>query len=106
VKVLLDHNVPHRLKSALTGHSVNTADDLGWARLENGDLLTAAESAGFEVLLTADKNLSYQQNLSGRSIALVVLPTNNWNILKLRTLAVLAALNTAHPGSFIKADLS
>ncbi len=54
-----------------------------WAMLENGDLLSAAEDAGFDVMLTADKNISYQQNLAGRRLALVVLSTNDWNLIQL-----------------------
>jgi hypothetical protein len=56
--------------------------EMGWAELANGELLTVAETAGFAVMITGDKNLSYQQNLQGRELALVVLSTNDWNVLK------------------------
>jgi len=82
VKVLLDHNVPHKLRRSLVGHDVETADEVGWAELANGDLLIAAEGAGFAVMVTADKNLSYQQNLQGRELALVVLSTNDWQTIR------------------------
>jgi predicted nuclease of predicted toxin-antitoxin system len=82
VKVLFDHNVPHKLRESLPEHEVRTADEMGWADLENGELLNAAEAAAFAVMVTCDKNLSYQQNLRGRKLALIVLSTNNWNILK------------------------
>jgi hypothetical protein len=100
VRVLFDHNVPHKLKNSLPGHLVRTADQMGWSKLENGQLLQASEDNGFEVMVTGDKNLSYQQNLKHRTLALVILSTNNWNIIKLHTQAVLAAVNAATPGSF------
>ena len=75
--VLFDHSTPSPLSSYLIGHTVTKARDRGWDRLSNGELLTQAERAGFDVLLTADKNMRYQQNLTGRRIALVVLSTRN-----------------------------
>ncbi len=98
--VLFDHNVPHKLRASLTGHEVKTADEMGWAELENGELLKAAEDAGFAVMVTCDKNLSYQQNLAGRRLALVILQTNRWSVLKENAPAVLAALARAQPGGF------
>ena len=104
MRVLFDHNVPHKLRHFLTGHEVSTADEMGWAELENGELLRSAEEAGFEAMVTGDKNLSYQQNLSGRLLALVVLSTNNWNVVKLKSEAVQKALDLAVPGSFQVVD--
>jgi hypothetical protein len=100
VKVLFDHNVPHKLRHWLDVHDVSTAEAMGWAELENGQLLTASEDAGFAAMVTCDKNLSYQQNLSGRRLALVVLSTNNWNRLKLNLSPVIAAVDSASEGSF------
>ena len=100
MKVLLDHNVPTKLRRHLTSHAVRTVQEMLWQQLENGDLLTAAEIAGFEVIVTADQNLSYQQNLTGRKFGLVVLGTNDWNILKLDPNPVTAAVDRAKPGSF------
>ena len=76
--VLFDHSTPAPLSSWLIGHSITEAQDRGWDTLSNGDLLAEAERAGFDVLLTADKNMRYQQNLTGRRIALVVLSTPQW----------------------------
>jgi hypothetical protein len=73
---------------------------MDWHELENGDLLTTAETSGFDVLLTGDKNLSYQENLEGRTIALVVLGTTRWRILLDQTGPVVDAINRATPGSF------
>lgn len=100
MKVLFDHNVPHKLSEFLSIHDIGTADEMGWAELENGELLRAAEAAGFAVMVTCDKNLSYQQNLQGRKLGLIVLSTNNWNVLKKNTQPVVQAVEAATPGSF------
>jgi hypothetical protein len=71
--ILFDHGTPAPLLSFLIGHTVTKTKDLGWDRLSNGELLKAAEEAGYEILITTDKNIRYQQNLTGRRIALVVL---------------------------------
>jgi hypothetical protein len=73
VKVLLDEDIDHRLRKRITAHEVVTVRYLGWSGLENGDLLSTAEQNGIEVFVTADQNLSYQQNLSNRRMAVVVL---------------------------------
>jgi hypothetical protein len=73
VLILLDNNTPRGVARALTGHTVTEARERGWATLKNGELLTVAEEAGFDVLVTSDKSIRYQQNLEGRKIALVVL---------------------------------
>jgi len=100
LKILFDHNVPRPLGRFLLGHEVTIAADIGWATLENGDLLNAAELAGFDLLLTCDQNISYQQNLTGRRLALVVLTTNYWPRLKNHTAAVAAAVAAVQSGSF------
>lgn len=78
---------------------------MGWATLKNGYLLTAAEEAGFELLLTADKNMRYQHNLSGRKIALVVLTQSRWQSVRLRLTEILAAVNAATPGSYTEVEI-
>jgi hypothetical protein len=84
----------------MPAHDVSTADEMGWSELENGELLRAAEVAGFAVMITGDKNISSQQNLRGMKLALVVLSTNNWNVLKHNPRPVAAAVDAAEPGSF------
>ena len=84
----------------LRDHDVRTARSMRWHDLENGDLLRAAEQGGFEVLVTADQNLSYQQNLTGRKLSLVVLSTNDWSIIRKAPELVKHAVNGATPGSF------
>jgi predicted nuclease of predicted toxin-antitoxin system len=81
MKVLFDVNMPHPLRRELPCHQVLTAQSQGWAELENGDLVTVAEREGFDVLVTADKNLRYQQNLTSRKIAILVVPTNKLKVL-------------------------
>ena len=75
------------------------------SRLANGDLLNAAEQAGFEMLITADKNMRYQQNLTGRKIALVILGNAQWPVLRLHLSRVLEAVDAAVSGSFVEVEI-
>jgi predicted nuclease of predicted toxin-antitoxin system len=94
--VLFDNGTPRTLARYLIHrHTVTEARARGWAELENGELLAQAEEAGFEVLLTTDKNLSYQQNLTGRKIAIVVLGKGRWTLIEPHTEAIAAAVNSA-----------
>jgi len=77
MRILFDHSTPAPLARFLPGHSVTKAKERGWDTLTNGDLLAVTEADGFDMLLTADKNMRYQQNLTGRRIALVVLTRRN-----------------------------
>ena len=77
----------------------------GWDSLSNGELLTAAEAAGFEVMPTTDRNLAYQQNLSGRRIAIVVLTTPAWPSIRPRLSAIASAVDAATPGTYIEVDV-
>jgi hypothetical protein len=81
------------------------AKDRGWDTLTNGDLIAAAEQAGFDVLLTAEKNMRYQQKLENRMIAIVVLSTPQWPVVRLRLEKIAVAVNDATPGSYIEVDL-
>ncbi len=98
-RVLFDQNVPKRLRAFLAGHTVQTAYDLGWSDLSNGDLLRQAEAAGLEVVVTCDQNLRYQQNLSGRKFAVVVIGTNLWPVIAADPGRVLRAVDAAAPGT-------
>jgi len=103
--VLFDQGTPVPIAGFLQGHSVKTARQLGWETLGNGELLRAAEEVGFDVLLTTDKNLAYQQNLRDRKIAIVVLGRNRWRSVKMVLPQILAAVNAATPGSYIVVDV-
>ena len=103
MNVLFDNNVPAPLRHRLRGHPVSTARELNWHELRNGDLLTAAESSGFQLMVTGDKNLSYQQNLTRRTIAIVVLPMIDWLTLRNSPALIqniVAAVNRAPSGTF------
>lgn len=105
MRVLFDKSAPNGLAHHLEGHAVSTAEQCGWGRLENGDLLTVAEQSGYELFLTADKNLRYQQNLAGRKISIVVLGQSPWPLVRQHIPAVLAAVNAATSGSFIEVEI-
>jgi hypothetical protein len=98
--VLFDQGTPVPMRAFLVGHTVETAAQRGWDKLRNGELLEAAEEAGFEVLVTPDKNIRYQQNLAIRRIALVVLGNPQWPILSRHVERVATAVNAAQPGSY------
>jgi hypothetical protein len=100
---LLDHNLPHKLRTsldALSKHELLSASYMGWGDLKNGELLRTAEESGIEVLVTGDQSLPYEQNLTARRLAIVALSTNNWPIVKNYTREILAAIDSAVPGSF------
>ena len=104
--VLFDNGTPRTLARFLIDHHMITeARARGREKLENGDLLREAEAAGFEVLVTTDKNLSYQQNLKGRKIAVVVLGQGRWSLIRPYVSQVVAAVNAATPGSFAEVEI-
>jgi hypothetical protein len=82
MRILLDECVPKPIIQALDGMTVLTAQSMGWATKKNGDLISLAEQS-FDLLITSDQNMQYQQNLQGRNIAILLLPTNRWPILSL-----------------------
>ena len=96
--VLIDENLPQKLRLSLTGHDVRTVGYEGWAGLVNGALLRAAEVAGFEVLLTADQSIRYQRNPK-RKLALVVLSTNRRILVMAHVERIAAAIDEAVAGS-------
>jgi hypothetical protein len=103
--ILFDNGTPAPLRYDLKGHVVVEAIERGWERTSNGALIKAAEEAGFEVLLTTDKNVRYQQNLKGRKIAFVVLGNQQWPVLRRYVERVVAAVNAAEPGSYTEVDI-
>jgi hypothetical protein len=105
MKIILDESVPQKLRLLIEGHTVVTAWYKGWSGLQNGALLDAAEQAGFELFITADQELSYQQNLTGRKMALVVLSTNNWDFIKAGIGEIIAAVDAATPGSYTEVKI-
>jgi hypothetical protein len=101
MRVLFDHGTPVPLRHALTNHTVSTAYDMGWADLDNGALLKAAETR-FDALITTDRNLRHQQNLTGLRLAILVLPTTSWPKIQAHEERISAAVNALHPGDFVE----
>jgi predicted nuclease of predicted toxin-antitoxin system len=106
VRILFDQGAPVPLRESLGDHEVSTAYERGWSTLKNSDLLDSAEREGFEVLLTTDKNLRHQQNLRARSIAIVVLRTTSWPLIQREIPAVVRAITSAMPGSYVEVRFS
>lgn len=105
MRVLFDQGVPVPLRESLSQHEISTAYERGWSTLKNGDLLDAAEREGFEVFVTTDKNLKYQQNLGGRHIAIVVLSSTSWPRIEYKISAVVRAVGAASPGSYTEVQI-
>ena len=105
MKVLFDQGTPVPLRRYLRSHEVTTVYELAWSTLQNGALLSKAAADGFEVLVTTDKNLKYQQNLSGRRLAVVVLLSTSWPKIQARASAVAIAVDGSTPGSYIEVEI-
>jgi hypothetical protein len=104
-RLLLDANMPVGLRALLPDHEVRTARQMGWDRLTNGDLLAAAEGAGFDAMATADRNIRHQQNLAGRKIALIELTTSHWETIRDNFVGVRAAIAGTAAGSYALVSL-
>jgi hypothetical protein len=100
LKILLDHNIPAQLKPVLIGHQVFTARDLRWDDLENGDLISASQKDGFQVMVTGDQSIFYQQNNRERIISLIVLSRTKRHLLIGQQHLILEAIGRSTPGSF------
>jgi hypothetical protein len=100
VRILLDKNVPYPLKQHLEGHSIATVAEEGWDTLVDGELLTAAERAGYEVLVTCDQNLIHQQDLARYRMAVVVVGTNLWPLIEGDPAPIAQAVDRATPASY------
>jgi hypothetical protein len=103
--VLFDQGTPVTIRPFLLGHQVETAAQRRWDELKNGELLKAAEDAGFDVFVTPDKNIRYQQNLALCRIAVVVLGNPQWPILRRYLERVVAAVDAAQPGSYTEVEI-
>jgi len=105
MRILFDQGVPRGLTASLRGHEVTEARKLKWERISNGELLELAEGAGFDLLLTTDKNVRYQQNLADRKISIVVLENSPWWLVRQHLDAIAAAVNAATPGSYKEVEI-
>lgn len=100
MRILFDQGTPVAIRASLTQHIVRTSYEEGWSTLSNGELLAAAERAGFEVLLTTDTHLPDEQNIRQRKIAVVILSKNRWLSIKPRLAEIAAAVEAAKPGTY------
>jgi hypothetical protein len=105
VRVLFDQGTPVPLRAHLGSHQIETAFERGWSALNNGELLILAEQEGFEVFVTTDTNLRYQQNPGRRRIGIVVLSSTSWPRIQKAVAAVKQAIDTALPGSIKEVDI-
>jgi hypothetical protein len=103
--VLFDHGTPRGIARSLHPHAIKEAKAQGWDTLTNGELLRVAEEAGFDLLLTTDKNLRFQQNLQGRKLAIVLLSNSRWRLVPRALDSIAAAVNAAKPGSYTFVDI-
>ena len=106
MKILFDANTPAPLARFLRGHEVVRSDELGWQGLENGALLDAAENAGFDLLLTCDQNVRYQQNFSSRKLSLVVLSSNHWPTLRRVAARIASTVDFVQTGQIVRVDVA
>jgi len=100
MRVIFDQCTPVPLRSSLPRHVIETTYERGWESLTNGELLNAAEAAGFELLVTTDQGLRYQQNLAKRTIRVLVLKTANWPKIKKHAEMVARAIDGLAPGEY------
>src|SRR6266850_6237526 len=101
MRILFDQGTPVPLRDHLVGHVIETAFELGWSTLENGALLAAAEGS-FELLITTDQKLRYQQNLTGNTIRILVLMTTSWPRIQKSIPQILEAIDHMSPGEFLE----
>jgi hypothetical protein len=102
MNIVFDQGTPVPLRNFLIGHTIATAYELCWGTLNNGVLISTAESAGYHLLITTDKNLKYQQNLANRKIAILVLDTTSWPQLRLHAAEIAKFVNTITLGDFVE----
>jgi hypothetical protein len=104
VKILFDECVPLPLRPLLAGFEIHTAQEMGWGRVKNGELLKRAEGV-FDVFLTSDQQLKYQQNLMDRRLAILVLSTNRWPTIKAKAQEIAEAIRALRPGDYVELPL-
>jgi hypothetical protein len=100
MRILFDQGTPAPLRRHLPEHAVETAFERGWSTLVNGVLLDTIERDGYDLLITTDTNLKYQQNLAGRRLAIIVLLSTSWPRIRRQIDEIREAIGRAHPGSY------
>ena len=104
MKILFDECMPQPLRRRLAEFEISTAQEMGWGRVKNGELLRRAEGV-FDAFVTSDQQLKYQQNLKDRRLAILVLSTNRWPIVKAKTGEIMAAIQSLKPGDYVELAL-
>jgi predicted nuclease of predicted toxin-antitoxin system len=102
MRILFDQGTPQPLRHELKRHVVDTVHERGWSTLNNGDLRTTAEGAGYDLFITTDQNLRYQQNLAGRRLAILVLRTTSWPKMRQYIQHIQSALDAMSEGSYVE----
>ncbi len=105
MRIIFDHNTPAPLRKSLRDHQVETTYERGWATLTNGELLAASEEAGFELMITTDQSIRYQQNLVGRKIAILVLSTNDWTTIRDSIALVIESVIAMQPAGYVEVEI-
>ncbi len=105
MRILFDQGTPVPLRQYLTEHVVTTAYEEGWSNMSNGELLKSAEDKGYQILVTTDRNLRYQQNLSDRQIAIVVLLSTSWPKIRMQTDKVCGVINVIKLGDYVEISI-
>lgn len=105
MKILFDQGTPAPLRRALPNENVSTVYELGWSTLQNGQLLTQAEQAGFDVFVTTDQNLKYQQQLTDRRLAILVLSTTSWPRIRLHASEIGKAVAQLKHGDYLELSI-
>ena len=106
MKILFDQGTPVPLRRALPAESVTTVYEQGWSTLQNGQLLTIAEQSGFDVFITTDQNLKYQQQITGRHLAILVLSSTSWPRIKAHSDAIRQTVERLAPGAYEEFPIS
>ncbi len=102
MKILFDQGVPVPLRSYLSNHIIDTAYEQGWSNLKNGELLDVIEKEKFDLLITTDQNLRYQQNLKNREISVVVLMSTSWLRIEKKVDEIESVINKITSGDYIE----
>jgi len=105
MRILFDHNVPVPLRFTLAAHHVETAYERGWSQLLNGDLIHAAETHGFDLLITTDRGFHYQQNWVGRTIGLMIVSTNDWKRIRLVKDRIAVTVDSMRASQYVEFDI-
>lgn len=105
MKVLFDQGTPVPLRRHLHPHFVDTSAERGWSTLQNGELLNEAESGSYEAFITTDRNLKYQQNLTGRKVRILVLTTTSWPRISKKVAQIRDALENLDEGGYTEVEI-